>query len=369
MDWEGELRSRLFEPNLNMSAGNCHIMKYMQDGLRMRLIVSLIVLMSMIACSSSRSDNSPANPQEKKKTDTGGPIVEDDSPNPAIDNSVVQNFSAGLTFKILDTEKLKRITGYYNMMVAGEVKQQRKVDGVFYEPSEPFCYFTIGDRANPRDPFFNNSIANGEVLKLVDMVQQNKVGSYIYVNLKLDRNLNLTCAKIFTDHYRIKDLRETLKGTIKISTDIAPPIRATPSTETLRKNLEFARDQNGKIIRLKQPEAIAYCPRGTHLATMREVANYAMSLGAKGFVDSTGFDHGTVRSYYFQDDNGHRDNFSYDNAGYRPPSGDLALESIWTQSSKNNYLDTFAGVFNLGNGTFSELYKQQDFAVACVKSQ
>src|SRR4051812_427066 len=103
----------------------------------MRMIVGLLVLMGMTACTLSHNDRPHDRPVARPLGKNGpgpvGHIVEDDAPNPAIDNSIVQNFSSGLTFKILDIEKLKSITGYNNtnMMIAGEAKPQRRIDGVF----------------------------------------------------------------------------------------------------------------------------------------------------------------------------------------------------------------------------------------------
>ncbi len=106
--------------------------------------------------------------------------------------------------------------------------------------------------------------------------------------------------------------------------------------------LDFLRSPRDFSVRhLYHDEAIYYCNKqGNHLPTARELAQYAMSLGAKGIAE---FADGKPDDSYYRVDatqdgfNGiYFDRFYFSAEGYQHPEGEFGENEIWSASS-NSY--------------------------------
>lgn len=132
--------------------------------------------------------------------------------------------------------------------------------------------------------------------------------------------------------------------------------------------LDIARDMNGKVMYMNQSEAIKYCAnQGAHLPSARELAQLSMSLGAKGIVDSCGYDKRTCYKVdSIENADGSKDEFYFDYSGFEIPTGDLGDKWLWSSSVKSFNPD-FAFVFHRHFGSIVyENGNYNNFAVLCV---
>ena len=129
--------------------------------------------------------------------------------------------------------------------------------------------------------------------------------------------------------------------------------------------LDIAKDAYGKVKFMNQANAVQYCSaQGAHLPSARELAQLAMSLGAKGIVDSCGSEN-KCYSVKATNANGSSDSFNYSYAGYETPDGDLGKYWFWSSSVNSNYSDN-AFYFIGDNGYVDNYYRNNFNAVLCV---
>jgi hypothetical protein len=83
---------------------------------------------------------------------------------------------------------------------------------------------------------------------------------------------------------------------------------------------------------MKIAEAVQYCEnQGTHLPSARELAQFAVKLGAKGIVEACDSDDDFCQKVEAKNIDGKNDTFYFSAAGYRRPEGDLG--KVWFSSS------------------------------------
>jgi hypothetical protein len=132
--------------------------------------------------------------------------------------------------------------------------------------------------------------------------------------------------------------------------------------------LDVARNADGSVRCMTQADAIQYClNQGAHLPSARELAQLAMSLGARGIVESCGSD---MNCYPVNATNadGSSDAFNFSYTGYRRPAGELGRN--WFLSSSvapydSNYVFYLYGVY----GFVYHYYRGGDSAVSCVSDR
>lgn len=107
------------------------------------------------------------------------------------------------------------------------------------------------------------------------------------------------------------------------------------------------RKDDGSIQIMNQYEAMKACPRGTHLSTVRELAELGRANGAKRIWEPSyedvpgGYHEYSVINLYvnrsFSDPEGARDRFYYNPQGYNYPSYIPDLGNIWLWSSSSHF--------------------------------
>jgi hypothetical protein len=147
----------------------------------------------------------------------------------------------------------------------------------------------------------------------------------------------------------------------------------------------IARDSDGKILQMTQPEAIAYCAgKGMHLPTVREWSAEAVALGAKVSetkVDSSYFPMPDAMSLYeVRPECYSKPEFFMNVFNYRSPETDFSENDFWTSTTENDIQDqcgvhfedpnpyhghTYYG----GNGLTQTAYPFDRYPVRCVKNQ
>lgn len=144
--------------------------------------------------------------------------------------------------------------------------------------------------------------------------------------------------------------------------------------------LDFARYPNGKLIFMNAFEAEEYCKRlGAHLPTVRELAMYAKSRGAKGIIKKALVKKTCSTEKYSDCEkiealnmDGSYDRFYYVNSGFRAPVGQLTTKGLWSSSRNvNEYgLDSVIGYeLSLGDsaGDFIEANRHEtENSVRCA---
>jgi hypothetical protein len=116
------------------------------------------------------------------------------------------------------------------------------------------------------------------------------------------------------------------------------------------------------------------CPTGTHLPTMREIAEYCTALGAKGILEIADVNPGAIPKDYLHYQVTNSDNsqeeFYFNEKGYQRPNGDLGKEFFWTSSldsfvKKDGWalsLYGYSGFFYIGDPIYSSWN-----AVRCIQ--
>ena len=97
----------------------------------------------------------------------------------------------------------------------------------------------------------------------------------------------------------------------------------------------FVRSDNGNIQCLSQFAALKACPIGTHLPSLRELANECKMRGAQIFEKSQiDFDNIPSGYQYFRavGIDGFEDFFYLDSSGYQSPGGELGAHGFWSAS-------------------------------------
>jgi hypothetical protein len=97
----------------------------------------------------------------------------------------------------------------------------------------------------------------------------------------------------------------------------------------------FVRSDNGNVRLLNQYAALRACPTGTHLPSLRELANECKMRGAQIFEKSQ-IDFDNIPSGYQQfravGVDGVEDFFYLDSSGYQNPGGELGAHGFWSAS-------------------------------------
>lgn len=128
----------------------------------------------------------------------------------------------------------------------------------------------------------------------------------------------------------------------------------------------IAKDANGNVLRMNQPDAEAYCSRekqGQHLATARELALFAKSLGARGPSETE-----TRGSYLVKgsDGAGNPDDFYFDSRGYEFPDGELGEAWFWSSSRVPGDPEVFYGLEGDSGFIGKGIYRNSGGVVLCV---
>jgi hypothetical protein len=98
---------------------------------------------------------------------------------------------------------------------------------------------------------------------------------------------------------------------------------------------DFVRNPDGSVRQMNQYDADTYCKsQGTRLPTVRELALYCQSLGAKGISATERDGYYLVRG---SDSVGNPDSFYFSNEGYQRPTGDFGNYWFWSSSVDSNY--------------------------------
>jgi hypothetical protein len=109
-----------------------------------------------------------------------------------------------------------------------------------------------------------------------------------------------------------------LADAAEISSDVAPSLT------------DIVRNADGSVHYMNQLLADKYCrDQGSHLATARELALVAQSLGAQGISETAKDGYLPVYGSYPE---GGYDNFYYSGKGYQRPPGDLGNLEFWSSS-------------------------------------
>lgn len=167
---------------------------------------------------------------------------------------------------------------------------------------------------------------------------------------------------------------------------------------------DFLRDANGNIRNMNQYEAMKACPTGTHLPTARELANYGHSLGTQKVAEPNEVDaekyqssdefrdpekgavlllsgkplkygYGWWDDYYLINPDRKKDEFYYDERGYKHPDGtpwcpysysDGTPEciNVWS-SSILVHEPSYSVVFESGSGRLYPLSRDESAPVIC----
>jgi uncharacterized protein (TIGR02145 family) len=135
--------------------------------------------------------------------------------------------------------------------------------------------------------------------------------------------------------------------------------------------LDIAKNADGKPKYMNQAEAIYYClNQGAHLPSARELALLAMSLGARGIVDSCGSDNRRCFSYKAENADGSYDSFKFSYEGYQRPAGDLGDNWFWSSSvhkSMSYYSYILRG--QSGHVGIDSRTRTRNVAVRCVSGR
>jgi hypothetical protein len=131
----------------------------------------------------------------------------------------------------------------------------------------------------------------------------------------------------------------------------------------------IVKDASGKANYMTRVEAVQYCERqGKHLPSARELAQLAMSMGAKGFVDYCSSADPKCSEIHAINADGHHDSFRFDWVGYKSPKGDLGDKVFWSSSVQSTALN-FAFLFNGRDGSLDYMgfHSPWDtYAFSCV---
>jgi|GEM_PF-6608364 len=126
----------------------------------------------------------------------------------------------------------------------------------------------------------------------------------------------------------------------------------------------------GQPCRMNFYQAKIYCESiDATLPTVRELATWSISHGAKGILETakTVVPEGyyLVASVY---DDGTKDEFYFSHEGYQSPSAEFSKEMFWTLSTaaqNKNYAHVFYGAFGGGGGRPEEHHKNYLNSVLC----
>jgi hypothetical protein len=144
----------------------------------------------------------------------------------------------------------------------------------------------------------------------------------------------------------------------------APDANAAPNLT------DVVRNTDGSVRAMTQYEAMDYClSRRQRLPTIRELALYAQSQGARGVRETPEAGYLAAKAF---DTSGHPDNFYYSNEGYQRPAGDLA-KLVWSSSvslhdSGLSELEIFPQAMDAKWGYITELTRYLKATVRCVQS-
>ncbi|MFN8943765.1 MAG: hypothetical protein ACK5WZ_03980 [Pseudobdellovibrionaceae bacterium] len=132
---------------------------------------------------------------------------------------------------------------------------------------------------------------------------------------------------------------------------------------------DFARHNDGSIRHMTQVTAIGYCKfKGQHLPTVRELAQWAQSMGATGISETAqnGYSGLTARN-----DDGDKDNFYFSRTGYKRPNEVWSSSTdtyFWSSSVSSNDSD-FAFFLDGNYGTINYISRTAQMPVRCARGQ
>ena len=133
------------------------------------------------------------------------------------------------------------------------------------------------------------------------------------------------------------------------------------------------RGDQGRLLRMNQTDAIQACSKhGMHLPTIRELAKISQALGSKGILELSQVESGKVPDGYFKisavNPDGTKDEFYFNNDGYKRPEGDLGSNWFWSSSVYSYY--SYYGCYLSGNSGYVGYYYRDDSdAARCVVGQ
>jgi len=136
-------------------------------------------------------------------------------------------------------------------------------------------------------------------------------------------------------------------------------------------NEGILRDDGGAIYRMDHSKAMKACPAGTHLATAREQAQRAQTLGAHGILELSEVIDGVPPGYAqisAINPDGTLDKFYYNSKGYKQPADcyNCAFRVVWSSSVSSMEPRTNGYFFHDAGGNIPESGLYSNWAVRCV---
>jgi len=130
---------------------------------------------------------------------------------------------------------------------------------------------------------------------------------------------------------------------------------------------------DGNIRYMNQYEAMKACPVGTHLPTIRELAEESQSRGARGILEVIQVNPDIVPAGYYKisaiNPNGQKDEFYFNYEGYKDPTGDLGNNWFWSSSVNPYYSHVAFDLFGGYGYVYDNLRYYSDHAVLCIPGQ
>jgi|GEM_PF-5968217 len=141
------------------------------------------------------------------------------------------------------------------------------------------------------------------------------------------------------------------------------------STEQKPAFLPIARNSFGYVLTMTQWAAVQYCyNQGGHLPSARELIQWSISFGAKGFVDSC--DTGDANCFSvrnIENADGEKVQFSFSRSGYQAPAGELGTNWFWSSSVHSKFPDFSTLLFAGDRGSLIRSHGPKfTAAVLCV---
>lgn len=127
---------------------------------------------------------------------------------------------------------------------------------------------------------------------------------------------------------------------------------------------------------MNQYDALAACPAGTHVPSARELAQRAVTLGAKGIIETGPVSLPGYRFVAARNMDGSYDAFYFNSEGYQPPVEERKLRYVWTSSINHNLKEAYYngdGLYldnSLSESGFGSVKRDSDYAqVVCFPGE
>ncbi len=134
------------------------------------------------------------------------------------------------------------------------------------------------------------------------------------------------------------------------------------------------RTADGIVLAMNQEKAIEACAdQNMHLPTIRELAQIAQAMGAKGILELSEVKGGKVPANFYLmrsvNLNGQIDRFYFNSNGYIRPAGIWGKHSFWSSSVQEGNTIHGGYGFNGGIGAIYTTYIGNNAAVRCLSNR